>query len=555
MNRRPPKDSGAGLFLRVDAEGDAILKANLALFLMVAAAAICPPAMAADRTESDAPAAGAADPQFRIDEYRVLGNSSLAATAIEAAVYPYLGPEKTIKDVEAARKALEEAYHQAGLGTVFVDIPEQEIAEGVVRLRVTEGKLRTTRVSGARYFSNREIRNALPAATEETVPNLPSLQNELTKLNAQTSDRAVVPVLKAGPTPGTVDLSLKVVDQLPFHGSVEINNQETPDTKPLRTLVSMNYDDMFGRLDSLALQYQFAPQALGQYGVLVASYTLHLNDEGTRWSFQYIDSSSDISAIGALAILGKGKIFGTRLTQPITLSAESSQSFSLGVDYKDFAEDIEVDPDSTLKTPISYVNFSLAYSGAWRRDIFQWGFDSTLNFGIRGLKNDDTEFADKRFGAYGNYAYLRSNASFGARLPADFTIILRLSGQYAPAPIISNEQFTIGGADSVRGFLEAEELGDMGIKSTLQLGTPQLKLLRGKFIADAFVFYDVGRVNTIDSLPGEPSNSELRSLGAGINLSLLQHMTGALSWAYPLNDGLETRAHDGRVLFFLRGMW
>jgi hemolysin activation/secretion protein len=312
---------------------------------------------------------------------------------------------------------------------------------------------------------------------------------------------------------------------------------------------------MFGRLDSLTLQYQDSPQQPGEYGVFVANYSIHLNDEGTRWSWMYIDSTSNIAAIGALAILGAGKVIGTRLTQPITLTAGSSQSFTAGIDYKDFAQNIELDPNSTLKTPIKYVNFSLAYAGAWRESIYQWGFDSTLNFGIRGLLNNDTDFANKRFDASANYAYLRSNASFGVRLPADFTAIVRLSGQVSAAPVISNEQFTIGGVQSVRGYLEAEALGDIGIKSTLQLGTPQLKLRNARLDLDSFVFYDFGRVSTIDPLPTEPADQEFRSVGAGLNLAFWDHMTGALTWAYPLVEGVQTHSHDARVLFFVRGSW
>ncbi len=543
------------MFVGVYADGELMLKA-LAFFVLGAVAVSSHADAVAAPAEGDvSTSAAAADPEFTIDEYRVLGNTVLPAKSIEAAVYPFLGPARTIKDVEAARKALETAYHEAGFGTVFVDIPEQEVQGGVVRLRVTEGKIRSARISGARYFSNHQIREALPAATPDEVPNLPSLQNELAQLNAQTPDRAVVPVLKAGPTPGTVDLSLKVDDHLPFHGSVELNNQNTPDTKPLRALASLEYDDMFGRLDSLSLQYQDSPQQPGEYGVFVANYSIHLNDEGTRWSWMYIDSTSNIAAIGALAILGAGKVIGTRLTQPITLTAGSSQSFTAGIDYKDFAQNIELDPNSTLKTPIKYVNFSLAYAGAWRESIYQWGFDSTLNFGIRGLLNNDTDFANKRFDASANYAYLRSNASFGVRLPADFTAIVRLSGQVSAAPVISNEQFTIGGVQSVRGYLEAEALGDIGIKSTLQLGTPQLKLRNARLDLDSFVFYDFGRVSTIDPLPTEPTDQEFRSVGAGLNLAFWDHMTGALTWAYPLVEGVQTHSHDARVLFFVRGSW
>ncbi len=122
-------------------------------------------------------------------EYRVLGNTMLPATVIERAVYPYLGPAKSIDVVEHARADLEQAYHNAGFGTVFVDIPEQDVDGGVVRLHVTEGKLRRVAIEGARFFSAKEIRSAVPAATAGATPDLKAIQSEIATLNMQTADR------------------------------------------------------------------------------------------------------------------------------------------------------------------------------------------------------------------------------------------------------------------------------------------------------------------------------------------------------------------------------
>src|SRR5579859_2288706 len=85
-----------------------------------------------------APAAAATEPKFDILEFRVLGNSKLKNSEIETAVYPFLGPEKSLRDVESAKHALEDLYHSRGFGTVFVDIPEQQVDNGVVRLHVAE---------------------------------------------------------------------------------------------------------------------------------------------------------------------------------------------------------------------------------------------------------------------------------------------------------------------------------------------------------------------------------------------------------------------------------
>ena len=164
---------------------------------------------------------------------RNIGSSvirSFPTAAIERVVYPFLGFDKTMADIESVRQSLESAYRAAGYGTVFVDIPEQSIGDGVVRLRVTEGRIDRVQITGARYFSNGQIRDALPTLERGAVPHLPAVQAELADLNGVTADRVVTPVLRAGRTPGTVDVDLKVDDTLPLHASVEVNDRYSPGT-------------------------------------------------------------------------------------------------------------------------------------------------------------------------------------------------------------------------------------------------------------------------------------------------------------------------------------
>src|ERR1700692_3026247 len=105
---------------------------------------------------ADAPAAKA-EQHFEVLEYRVIGNTVLTGRDIERLLYPLLGPNKTLTDVEAARTALETLYHDRGYGTVFVDIPPQTVSDGLVRLRVTEGRVEREQISGAHYFPERDV--------------------------------------------------------------------------------------------------------------------------------------------------------------------------------------------------------------------------------------------------------------------------------------------------------------------------------------------------------------------------------------------------------------
>jgi hypothetical protein len=121
-------------------------------------------AVAADENDSAKP-----EQHFDVMEYRVIGNTALAVRDIERVLYPLLGMNKSLKDVEAARTALETYYHDHGYGTVFVDIPPQTVTDGLVRLRVTEGRIEREQIGGAHYFPERDVIAALPAAKPGTV--------------------------------------------------------------------------------------------------------------------------------------------------------------------------------------------------------------------------------------------------------------------------------------------------------------------------------------------------------------------------------------------------
>jgi hemolysin activation/secretion protein len=535
----------------------AVSAAIIALDGSVAGATVDGPSTAAAASSAPAqPPAPAAQNYFDVYEYRVLGNTTLSNRDIETTLYPLLGPHKTLTDVEAARAALEKTYHDRGFSTVFVDIPEQEVADKIVRLKVTEGRLNEVRITGARYFSERKILAAVPAATPGTVPNVAQLQAQLSAVNVTTADRSVVPVLKAGPVPGTVDLSLKVDDHLPLHGSLEVDNQNTPGTESLRSTVSFSYANLFNELDNASVQYQTSPQEWSQVRVFAANYAWGAFN-GLHPSVYFVDSNSNVPAVSTLGVLGKGQIYGSRLSLPLTDEPGMPQSFTFGVDYKHFLESIALAPTGSTtgqlaNTPISYLNLSLAYGGSWSSDLLLGSLTSSANFGPRGAPNNSVTFANKRFMGQANYFYVKIDGSLSFHLPVGFQLTLRADGQFAVEPLITNEEFSITGASAVRGYLEAESLSDEGLVGSVQLQSPtwQVKTFP---LGDAFVFYDAGHAHVIDALPGEPGALNLHSWGAGLNLLPGKFLTGSLTWADPLSDGPNTLRGHSRILFVVRG--
>lgn len=500
------------------------------------------------------PARAAASDKFPVLEFRVLHNSVLSTRQVESAVYPHLGPDRTLSDVQAARADLEKAYRTAGYSTVYVDVPEQSVEDGIVRLQVTEGRLERVHVTGTRYFINRRIVASLPSLQPGAVPHFPDLQEQLTELNRDSPDLHVVPVLKPGAAPGTVDVDLKVNDTLPLHGSVELNNRYTAGTAPDRVVVNLAYGNLFQRYQTLALQYQTAPQESKDARVLAATYTAPFAGGGSLSAFA-VKTDSDVASVGTLAVIGKGEVYGTRFLVPLSLVPGGwAPSLTLGLDYKHFDENVLLASSPALQTPITYLNWSAAFGALSSTPNHLTSVNLGLNFGIRGLVNDPAEFENKRFLARPNYAYLHLDATQEQSLPFGTRIALRLSGQAAAEPLVDNEQFAIGGVESVRGYLEAEALGDKGLSGSLELRTMQLAPLVGATAryAYAYLFYDDGLVRTLDPLPQQQGRTELRSYGAGLRLAGLYGLDGELDWARVRIAAANAPLGDSRFQFFVR---
>jgi hemolysin activation/secretion protein len=500
-----------------------------------------------------APAAKATPVQtFDVLEYQVEGNTLLPTIDVERAVMPYLGHGKSLKDVEAARGQLERTYHDRGYKTVLVDIPQQRVAEGVVRLHVTEAPVGKLRIIGSRYHSLLVVRETMTQLNPGTVPNFDLVQQELGEVN-RSQDLRVTPVLRASETPGQVDVDLQIEDRLPLHFLLEVNNRYSANTAHIREIGELHYDNLFQRNQSLSVQYQIAAADPANSEIFSASYVLPMRS-GPVWAFYYIHSNSNVASVGALNVIGKGDIYGLHWIDPLPTSSRNFfHSFTAGIDYKDFGQNVVPQgTGSEIQSPVSYAPFLLDYSATWLAAPPTRGhpattyarsstsLDLSLSFLVDALGGDWQQFANRRAGAGPNYMIVHPSLTREQVLPHSWSIVGRVGGQLASGPLINNEQFAIGGADSVRGYTEAERLGDRGVDGSLELRTPQLLAARPRIEQSyASLFVDAGRVSILEPLPGETSAFSLASAGVGFRFKALGLFIGA-DGAYILKDGAVT---------------
>ncbi len=498
-----------------------------------------PPAQAQGRS-AQAPTRqenAAATPQrFDVLEYQVEGNTVLGTEAIERAVYPFLGEGMDIDTVEKARTALEKSYRDAGYGTVTVDIPPQKVVAGVVRLNVVQGKVSRLRVVGSRYFSQDRILELVPALAEGNVPNLGEVQQQLAQVNTSADER-VTPLLRPGKLPGTTEVDLQVEDELPLHGSLEVDNAHAPNTTALRTSASLRYSNLFQRGHTLGLQVQTSPQDTSQVKVFVGTYSLPALDGTVLLSAVKSDSTSYVG--DGIGVFGNGKVFGARYVRPLVGEhpAELQQSLTLGIDYKDSNQNLALTDGSGFSTPIHYVPLSLSYAASSFDPHGSTDYSVGFIFGVRDFGSRQQQFADKRFLAHSDFSILKFSVARTQKLPGDTSLYVEVEGQGTGDPLVSNEQYVAGGVDSVRGYLESTEVGDLALRSTVEFRTPNLRPAQGRFDFLQFrAFYDAAYLRTLSPLPGTRASYQLSSYGLGLTMKSKPGFTLRGDLAWPLSS-------------------
>lgn len=497
-------------------------------------------------------------PHFDILEYDVEGNTRLSDLDIERAITPFLGEDKTLRDVEAARMTLEKAYHDAGYLTVVVSIPEQKVDEGNVVLNVVEGRVDRLRIKGAEYHLSSTIKQSLPELAQGSIPYFPKVQTDLDALN-RSPDLKATPVLKAGRTPGTVDITLEVDDQLPLHGNLELNDRQSPGTRPLRLSGSVRYDNLWQLGHSIGLFAQTAPEAIDQSKVLSANYVLPLNAKGNALVLYAVHASSNVP--GPTSLLSNSDIAGLRFALPLTGTPDYGHSLSLGMDYKNI-HSVEAQIGNSLSTvlqpAISYVPLVAAYSGATGSSSSSTSIDSTLTLGLRGLLgNHDADFAAKRPGASAQYASLRMGLKHTESF-SSWTASGRVDVQMSSGMLLPNEQYAAGGVDSVRGYLESEQTGDRAYRFSMEIRTPSVQLGSGTWPLrlTGVGFFDAARLTSLQYDPSNlsalaPINYTLRGTGLGLRMIGPKGLSFDIDLATALTDGgtgsNNTKAGDYRI--------
>jgi len=515
------------------------------------AAQAAEPAAVAPTAGADAAAEATALRPVDIQEYIVRGNTVLDARSIERAVTPFLGPRRTMKDIESARDALLAVYQARGYQSVYVDLPEQQVTGGIVFLQVSETKVGRVRVVGAQYNSPLEVRDQVPALKEGAVPDFNQAQAELAQLN-RGGKRQVMPLVRQGAIPGTMDVDLKVEDGSPWRLSAGLNNDYSADTKHLRASASLSHDNLWQLGHVASVSFYGAPEDLNQTQVWSGSYMAPIR--GSNWSLEAsgYKSDSNVATVGGTNVLGKGHAFGFKATYTVPNSGAWWHSMSIGVDFKSNEEALRLGATGDSST-LKYAPITLAYSGFMQGERSQYGVGLSMVAGTRsflGYGSTVQEFDYKRYKASPSFMVLKADLNGSYTFEGDSQLGYRLAGQMTDSPLVSGEQMAAGGANTVRGYLSSEATGDYGLVGSLEYRTKPLNYFNPWVEGwRVYAFADAAQLHLRSPLPQQTEEFTLASVGVGTSFRLGTSVSGKLDLGYPLRNGPRTERRDLRVTF------
>ncbi len=532
---------------------------HLSLFLL--GLAVCPTGYAQSPSLAETPV------EFRFDiaRYVVEGNTLLPTAEVSRIVSAFAGTGRDFGDVQRALEALQDAYRLRGYSAVQVQVPEQVLDRGEVLLRVVEARISRLEVRGNKFFDETNIRRSLPALTEGSTPNANAVAKNLALANENPAKQTNV-TLRAGATEGEVEARVDVTEENPRKWFLTLDNSGTPATGYHRVGLGFQNANVFGRDHAITLQAVTSVEESSQVGIYSLGYHVPFYAQGSSLDivagYSDVDSGSTQTPAGALTFSGRGGVLGARYNWHLDrLAGNYDHKLTFGLDHRMYRNTCALGTFGAAGCGAAAATFSLTpvsftYSGtliqpASRLSLYA-GASTNLGAGSRGTSE---ALARARSSASAHYLIIRAGLEWAAALAADWQLRARFNFQHAGEVLVGPEQFGIGGANSVRGFLEREHADDRGHSGALELYSPELapKLGRNDWNLRLLAFYDFGRVSRVNPLPGEDGHQGIASAGLGMRLALQKIFALRFDLARIVDAGGSRERNHTRFAF--AGVW
>ncbi len=477
---------------------------------------------------------------LKVDSFAVEGNSLLSEDEIQSVVGGFEGRDLTLAEMKEAAARLTDLYRAKGFLLVRAIVPKQEFGTGPVKIRVLEGKVGEVQVEGGKHYSEEFVKRHIDAATVDGTLQMDRFQRQLLLLN-EYSDLKAQAVLKPGAAQGTADIVVKVEDSSPIHFGLDYNNWGIPETGENRFGLTFDAGNIFGDGDEFRFRGVLQTPTDDASTFFQLRYNTPVNVNGTRVGVEYQrgDFSSGDGLAQILDVRGDADIISGFVTHALVRKLNHTSDLGLTLSHKSIRNDIFGNVPLARE---DYMSARVDYRGDWRSVSGRSLVAASLTKGFGG----DGGILTSNPRANDDFTKINVDALRIQNLGGPFYGVLRGSGQIGFDSLYSIEQFALGGISSVRGYTQAELLGDSGYAVTAELRWSPIK--DNPEIFQVVTFIDHGGVSIHDKFPGELPADSLTGAGFGFRSSLNENTHLTLDIGFPISPS-ETRRGDSAVVY------
>jgi hemolysin activation/secretion protein len=411
-------------------------------------------------------------------------------------------------------------YRASGF-TVQAILPPQKIADGVVRILVTEAKLSSVFVDtpqGATRFNKDKAAEYITYANALGEPlNTKAIERALIILN-ETPGVMVSSQLEPGQKDGETALRLQLTQPKQWYqGKAEANNYGSRSTGANQGVIALTAINPTGIGDSVsvnAIYSEGSQYVQGAYSMPASPNGLRLGASGTFLNYKNVSSYASSAGGG----YGDAWTGGVSAAYPLIRRQGTNVNATFNYDVKSYTNKNLV----SLATISAYNinNATIGLSGN-HYDSFGGGGITAGSINVVSGTLDISSTSLPGFGAFtpSNFTKLTFSGNRNQQLTAGgaTTAFVSVNGQFASVNLNSAEQIYMGGPYGVRAYPVAQGGGSQGGVATAELRHQFPQRVLGS------VFFDAGVVqqfkNPYPNWQGQTNANNTYSLmGAGFGV-------------------------------------
>ena len=473
-----------------------------------------------------------------------------APDGLEETLAEFVGRPVSMALLSEIGKSIVVAWRESDYPVVDVYYPEQNITGGRLQVVVREAVLGKKSTQGAKLTREEYLLKCLRLDPDDRI-NKKTVAADLEWMN-ENPVRQVNLVYEKGEEDGTTDVVLEVVERQPIHAYASFGNTGVDFTGEQEWSFGVTLSNPGRREHTLGYNYTTDENrsTLKAHSLFYEAYLpwRHIFQlSGAHVTSEALDKTvANTTGLSRQLILA----YKVPLPRPKRISAWK-HDFTFAFDYKSTNTDLIFGGANIFNSDVVVGQFRGVYefSVPDQTGVTQGSFGIVGSPGGIFDNNDDIAFGLARLDSEASYFYGYGELERLQRLPADFTLRLRLRGRASKNRLNATEQLLAGGYNTVRGYDESIIRGDSGIIGNVELISPPLSFaplfqdatctpskqpLLGEFKGtwNALVFYDIAAMDISEALPAEISQS-LRSVGIGLNCTIADrgYARAAYGWA------------------------